>query len=174
MNRKNHLKLLFAGFICCLATGSLCYGQSVSQAINSSGGTAVIGSTLHEWSIAEMTLITTQTSPVIILTQGLLQPVQTTLSINDQPPLRPELVVYPNPAEETLNFSITNIGGGIVNYRLVSIAGQTILGGNNSWQSDTINESIDVSRLSSGTYLLTFFFTQGTQHHTQTVKVIKK
>lgn len=173
-NLKKYLKLLFMGVIGFLGITPAGYAQGVSHTINSSGGTVAISNTIHEWSIAEMTLIATLTSPEVVLTQGLLQPFQTTLSINNPSGPKSKLSVYPNPAEETINFSITNIRDAIVDYKLVSITGQTILQGESIGQSDTLNQSIDISRLSSGTYLLRVFIRQGNAHHTQTVKVIKK
>jgi len=173
-NRKKHLKLIFTGILSLLGITFTSYGQSVSHTVNSSGGTAINSNMLHEWSIAEMALITTLTAPEVVLTQGLLQPVQTTLSISNPSGPKSKLSVYPNPAEETINFSITNIEGAMVDYKLMSITGQTILQGESIGQSDTLNQSINISRLSSGTYLLRVFITRGNHHHTQTIKVIKR
>ena len=172
--QKKHLKTYLATVLACLGMTLSGFGQGHSHIVNSSGGTVVIDSNVHEWSIAEMAMVSTLTSSELVLTQGLLQPFQTSLSINNPSGLTSELFVSPNPAEETVNFRITNSNGAKVDYRLMNIIGQVILLGQVANQSETINQSIDISRLATGTYLLNVSITQGNNHHNQTIKVIKK
>lgn len=55
--------------------------QSVgTQTLNSTGSTQVVGNLHLEWSVGEMTAVQTLSSPGLLITQGLLQPITTLTS----------------------------------------------------------------------------------------------
>jgi hypothetical protein len=61
------------------------------------------------------------------------------------------MVIYPNPARETLNFNLSELGNGIVRLDLYDITGKMVL---NKVIDRRFEDKLDISRLKSGIYLL--------------------
>jgi hypothetical protein len=75
--------------------------QTISPStINAAGGSAVIGGNTHEFSIGEMTMVSTNTFANGSVTHGVLQPAKVIIeSIEDELSLNEQFSVYPNPSD---------------------------------------------------------------------------
>jgi hypothetical protein len=65
-----------------------------------------------------------------------------------------EMVLYPNPASDIINISIEEASGDDTKYELFDSNGKLVMSKNLAVNSGQINESIDISGLSTGLYLL--------------------
>ena len=73
--------------------------------LNSSGADQVISTGAHSYSIGEMTLVSTDHSPNLVVTQGVLQPNRNSTnapSALDEKELASQITVYPNPTSDIL------------------------------------------------------------------------
>ena len=139
-----------------IAAAMSAHAQSVGPAtINATGGTRIIGSNEFDWSIGEMTLVSTFSNPSIIVTQGVLQPEGLTNSgVANNAAISNQLKVFPNPASSVVFFQYTSQRPGTLCYRLMDMTGKAsitrtinIVQGNNEAQ-------IDLTHLACATYLL--------------------
>jgi Secretion system C-terminal sorting domain len=75
--------------------------QTISPStINAAGGSAVIGGNTHEFSIGEMTMVSTNTFTNGSVTHGVLQPAKVVIeSIDDELAFNNQFSIYPNPSE---------------------------------------------------------------------------
>ncbi|HTO14955.1 MAG TPA: hypothetical protein VLZ83_04255 [Edaphocola sp.] len=63
-----------------LGSGTFC--QTNSYAINATGGSYTLNANTYEWSVGEMTLVSTVITPSLVITQALFQPILTEVGIN--------------------------------------------------------------------------------------------
>jgi hypothetical protein len=123
---------------------------------NTTGGSAHPGSMLyHDWSIGEITLVSTFDTSGVILTQGLLQNegfIKVTSVANTT--LEPNLKVYPNPASSIVNIQYTATSEGKLSYRLVDMTGKVITENITQVTPGTSEQQINISNLAMATYLL--------------------
>lgn len=135
--------------------------QSVSPStFNAAGGSALVGGNTHEWSIGEMILVNTASTPNLIVTQGLLQPVikDAASGLQDLALLQ-EVQVYPNPAEQILFVSSGQPANGTMRLVLSDIGGRTLQERSfRTYAQQPYNLSFDVSALAAGTYALMLSF----------------
>jgi hypothetical protein len=137
----------------CLCAG-LARAQSIGPAtVNSAGAGATIGSTELEWSIGEMTMISTFSSPAIIVTQGVLQPGNGPLDINNTVLLQ-QLQVFPNPASTVVNIQYSSQAEGVLGYQLTDMAGKVIMNRTITVRPGKNTEQIKISDLAVATYML--------------------
>jgi len=123
------------------------------------------GSLEVSYTVGEMTAITTAGNVSgVHVTQGFHQPEELViLGLNDQQETPLIFYVYPNPTADILwlGYEMTQSGTAIIN--LTDLTGKTIETFNkHNYTSGQNIEHFDVSKLSSGNYLLTLQFTTGT------------
>ena len=144
-----------------LATAIGARAQSMGpQTINASGGSAGISGNTFEWSVAEMTVVSTYTSSGRILTQGVLQPKVPPAGINGIALQNKDVQVYPNPVQDELNLLCHFSSGGKLNCMLQDMTGKTIL--EQHKQLDKGNETLkmELHGIATGSYLLIVNYTQ--------------
>jgi type IX secretion system substrate protein len=129
--------------------------QSVAPfTLNSLGNTTTIGSNEFDWSVGEMTMVSTFTNSGIIITQGLLQPAHIAAeNVGNIQPLS-GLKVFPNPATSLVNIEYASPGQGTLSYRLIDLAGKVINTQTISVASGTTLEKLNVAELACATYML--------------------
>jgi hypothetical protein len=132
------------------------YGQSVGPAtLNAAGGTAPIGSNEFDWSVGEMTMVSTfSITGVITVTQGVLQPAEVTEGVVNTSKLQDQLQVFPNPASSEVNLKYSSSVQGTLAYKLMDVAGKTIKTQTIAISPGTISEQVNVSELACATYML--------------------
>jgi hypothetical protein len=140
------------------------HAQSVApSAINASGGTAIIGANEFDWSVGEMTMVSTFTGTGIIVTQGVLQPAETSINAVNNQVLLKKLQVYPNPATSIVNLQYFSPGEGTMTYRLMDVTGKIIANRSVQVKQGTNTEQINVAGLACATYLLEVSVNTGTE-----------
>lgn len=140
--------------------------QSISnQVISSYGLSAANGSAITDVTIGEP-IIGTVSDGNSTLTQGFHQTnlIVTTIKENES---TNNYQFYPNPVNETLNFSYNNTVHETVNLQLFNVNGQLL------WSKEKIisNEQINFSDKAKGTYLIKI--TDIKNNEIKTIKVIK-
>lgn len=149
-------------------------GQSGPDVINSSGGYAVVSGRTYEWSIAEM-VVTTEVGGSVIVTQGLLQPIDSALTsvpVTSIP--SSQLSVYPNPTKSIVNISFDAPASGNLSYRLLDMTGRLIVEDNNPVPkgSNTVKQ-VDLAKLANANYMLQVLYTEGDKSSSSTFKIQK-
>ena len=150
--------------------------QSLSPNIlNTSGGSAIINGFYYDYSFGEMTLIQTFSSSTLIVTQGLLQTKTDTAAtgIDDNSLNKPKITVFPNPTQQLVSFESEYQESGKLYYELIDIAGKLVASKLLSFNAGKLKETIDLSNLPAGTFLLKITIDQGKEIFTQTSKIQK-
>lgn len=171
MTKKSIIKM---GIIGGMALSGELNAQMIGPAtLNATGGFAVIGSNEYEWSVGEMTLVNTYTGTNLVVTQGVLQPVDGTASIQQQQ-ITKNIVVYPNPASDVLNIQVVgNTGSALLTYSLVDAKGALQKSGSFSTENGKVTQQVDMSGLAPGSYILEFAGNEKGQEHGSVFRVEK-
>lgn len=168
---KNNFYLL-----CWILISVSARAQTLSPTIlNSSGGATTVNGISYEYSFGEMTMISTFSNPKLIVTQGLLQTRMDTVAAgiakNELP--APTLTVYPNPAQQLVEFESTYETAGTWNYELLDAAGRLLISRRSAVVPGKNKASIDLSRMPAGMYLLKITVSQGSRTFFQNSKIQK-
>jgi hypothetical protein len=150
--------------------------QTLSPTIvNSSGGTATINGISYEYSFGEMTMVSTFTNTKLIVTQGLLQTkldtVASGIAKNELP--APSITVYPNPAQQLISFESEYNVAGKLQYELMDAAGKLILSKQLTVTPGKNKETIDLTKMPAGMYVLKITVNQGKETLFQNSKIQK-
>ena len=154
MNKKRLKDLvLVIGFV---SLGSTVYSQT---SINAASNSVVLNGNLFEYSIGEMTLISTAKSGNLVVTQGYLQPHGSASSQSDFPTsslndLSDHIRVYPNPTENLLFIELLEPLAGDMSFQLVDATGKMVLGKSDKQISGLNKYTLDLSSLAAGSYFL--------------------
>lgn len=141
--------------------------------INASGGSQSISGGIYEYSIGEMTVVSTQSNANITVTQGLLQIDYSYLGVKEEPFSDQNLVVFPNPAENILHIKPSLNGSGGLSVKLFDLQGRLILQKVFFLQTGLEKQDLNLSSLQEGTYMLNVQFNHGKQSYHQNYKIIK-
>ncbi len=129
--------------------------QSIGPStLNATGGSKVIGSQEFEWSVGEMTMVSTFTGSSVIVTQGVLQPSADRTAVPNAPGLSSQLQVFPNPATSVVNFRYTSASEGTLNYRLIDMTGKVIISQSMNVKQGANEQQVDLTSLACATYFL--------------------
>jgi hypothetical protein len=129
--------------------------QSISPGtINAAGGTKVIGGDTYDWSVAEMTLVSTVTTPSVIVTHGVLQPPDATVGIEKTIPLNGQVKVYPNPSADIVYLEYNFVTAGKLEYMLQDMTGRQIKSYTAAIKKGQDRQEINLSALANATYML--------------------
>ena len=138
--------------------------------MNSSGADQVISTGAHSYSIGEMTLVSTDHSPNLVVTQGVLQPNRNSTnapSALDEKELASQITVYPNPTSDILYIKPKFAASGQLKVLLTALDGKTILQKNFLLENGTERNQINLRSQASGNYLLKIMYTsKGVQQQT--------
>lgn len=156
-------------------SGAVTSAQSITPStLNSSGGSKTINGNTYEYSIGEMMLIHTSTSPNLVVTQGILQPMKVEgVGIADAAILNEELNVFPNPFQDVIYIRPNWKTGGQLDVSIRDVSGREIL--HQSWTLQQGNEqkSIQLNQLAAGTYLLYAQYIQNSMKQSRAYKIQK-
>ena len=147
-------------FMLCLSLG-ISHEASAQQTMNVAGNSAVIQGVTFDYSIGEMTVISTEKTGNLIVTQGFLQPLQTatnssnsTSTANHLNTLAGLIQVYPNPTSNILYIETKNQQAGNLNYQLFDAAGK-LVASSKEFQKEGDNKfSFNLQSFASGNYFL--------------------
>lgn len=135
------------------------YAQSIGPSIvNAAGGSGSIGSNRFDWSIGEMTMVSTFTGSSIIVTQGVLQNNKGGAGVASQHLLN-DLQVFPNPASSVVNLRFTTESAGTLSYRLMDITGRMIMKRSKDVKQGATQEELNITDLAAATYMLEVTYT---------------
>ena len=147
-------RILLLGTVVAFMGLPMARGQSIwPSTINASGGSANIGGNNYEWSIGEMTMVSTFTTSTIILTQGLLQPGAGTTGIKDNT-LLSGLQVFPNPSSSVVNIQYNALSEGTLSFRLMDVTGRLLMESSMNMKQGQNTKQLDISNLAVATYML--------------------
>lgn len=140
-----------------ILTGAALLLCAVAQAqpslVNSAGGSGVIGGNTFEWSVGEAIIATTST-PGLVVTQGLLQPLPPGVSVNNTRMANDEIRLYPNPASDVLVLQSNLSAGGDIQYQLLDITGRIMLRGAARLAQGNEKQYIHIEALPAGSYIM--------------------
>lgn len=151
-----------------VATALLAAADSQAQStspstFNATGGGKEVAGNFYDYSIGEMVLVNTASSPNLTVTQGLLQPLGSPVGIAKLRLPEGALHVYPNPSEDIVYVQPKLNGSGVLELTLFDISGRHLKQNSVGLQNGNEKQSINLSSLASGTYLLKVAFTQDGQ-----------
>lgn len=144
---KNLKSIFVLAFV--LSIGQNMWAQSTFSATSHS---ATIQGVTYEYVIGEMTLVTTEKNPNLIVTQGFLQPqnVEAPAGVDDQN-LAQFLQVYPNPTDDVVFIDIKQDVLTNLTYNLFDASGRVLLTG----KADGKNLlTVNVKSYATGNYYL--------------------
>ncbi|WP_276132728.1 T9SS type A sorting domain-containing protein [Polluticoccus soli] len=166
-------RLLFALLVC---WGITMYASAQSigpSTLNASGGSATIGGNSHDWSVGEMTLVSTFASGSIIVTQGVLQPNEPPLGVNDIA-LQNQLCIWPNPATSVVNMEYSATSSHSLTYHLTDINGKLLTSKTFNTSKGKNTEQINIASLPNASYMLEVTIqTAGNAVEKRSFKVVK-
>ena len=154
MQRKKILSLVCIAFFS--AMSQKVFSQ---QTINVSSHSATINGLKFDYSIGEMTLVTTERNANLIVTQGLLQPTgsgsgaeanQGTVKAG----LSELIKVYPNPTENILFVESIENATTEISYQLFDATGKVVLSNKTTWQAGPNKLTLDLQSYAAGSYYL--------------------
>ena len=129
-------------------------GQSVGPAtINGAGGSTTISGNTYEYSIGEMTAIHTASAASIVVTHGVLQPMNSTTGIKDLT-LNGFASIYPNPTQKSIYLKPSFTGKTDLEYRLTDVLGKVLQTKKILLLAGNEVQDIDLSAYASGSYFL--------------------
>ena len=142
----NQKKIFILIGLFCMAKVS--FSQST---INVTSHTATINGIVYDYSIGEMSMIATERTNNLIVTQGIIQPINASSKINDEV-IKTKLIdfvkIYPNPTKNLLFVELIETEN--ANIQLFDALGKMILETKNLTQKTTI----DLTSYSIGNYYL--------------------
>jgi len=155
MYKKVKIKIATLAFFSLLSTGAYC-----QQTINVSGHSATVNGMKFDYSIGEMTLVSTEKNANLIVTQGFLQPNSSGSGANQSNPgsnplSGTDLVkVYPNPTENILFVESLENADAQISYQLFDASGKIVLSEKIEWKAGPNKLSLDLKNYAAGAYYL--------------------
>jgi len=153
---------------CILLGNSKMIAQST---IGAASGKGSISNQLHEWSVGEMCAISTVGSPVLLVTQGFLQPQGVPVSTKDAEATFAGLRIIPNPtlALASISGSLPTGAAALV-FKLFDSKGTLLeMGAITVLANGQIDGNIDLTAQPAGTYFLQL----QTSGSTKTLSIVK-
>ena len=155
---KNQLKL--TALTLCLSLGLL-QKVNAQQTINVAGNSAVIYGMTFDYSIGEMTVVSTAKTGNLIVTQGLLQPQTSTGNANTTnadnqhlSSMAGKINIYPNPTSNVLYIETKDQSIGTLNYQLFDASGKLVASSKELQQEGSNKYSFNLQSFASGNYFL--------------------
>jgi hypothetical protein len=147
--------------------------QSQAQtAFSASSHSATIQGNKYEYTIGEMTLVSTERNSHLIITQGYLQPTEGNKPTDlDNANSLQNIKVYPNPTQDVVNFEMLEDMKGSISYQLYDVAGKVLLK-NDLDQAQRF--TIDMQSYAIGNYYVLITLNNATEPIKYTYKIQKK
>jgi hypothetical protein len=148
--------------------------QSIGPSvINVTGGSSTSSGNTFEWSVGE-SVVATSMSTYLIVTHGVLQPIEPATTEIAGTAVLPGLSVFPNPSSTIVNIQFDATRAGTLQYRLVDVLGKVLLENTSEVKPGTVNRQIDVKQFACATYMLhASFKSNGAAEETTTYKIQK-
>lgn len=156
---------------------SPCYAQSIAPStLNAAGGTAVVGSNTHEWSVGEMVLVETATAGSHTVTQGLLQPSYViNADIHEHTSgMQDHFILYPNPSTGQVYLQPHLGQGTTLEITLLDLTGKVLDQRRSALYGGNETQTLDLSAYASGMYILSVQWRQDDQERHVSYKVEKR
>lgn len=160
------------GFFCMVAV--VAWHSSLAQdigpsIINSTGGSATIGSNTYEWSIGEGVAIHTATAGNTVVTHGVLQPIvvsdDTSQNIGNTPLAAAQIKVFPNPTESSIYIQPTLLPNAALSYTLYDLQGRVLQQEDRALPRGNEKVSINIGYLAAGGYVLRVICTENNRKY---------
>lgn len=161
-----------------LAAGAAAAGSARAQSIgpstlNATGGSGSIAGNSFEWSVGEMTMISTFSSASLVVTQGLLQPQTGPTGVPNSPFITNHLAVFPNPADGVLYLQPRFEGPVKLGYTLFDMAGRLVMSRETFLKTGNEQQVLVLSHLAAGQYMLSVLLEEKGQTHRAGYKIQK-
>lgn len=131
------------------------FSQTITpKIVNSAGNSAALGTTVIDWSVGELALISTFSGSSVVITQGILQPLNASATGMSYNHLLHSLNVFPNPAAEFINIEYFGSGTGVMAFRISDMQGRALISNSFSITKIMTLEQIDINSLAAGVYIL--------------------
>jgi hypothetical protein len=131
--------------------------QSVGpQVVNTSGGSYSFGYTVIDWSVGELPLVKTLANPLVVITNGFLQPfTDRPANINNNSVFgSEEILVFPNPSTTYVEINFLTRHKGKVSLKLYDEIGQKVYEKEFYHYGFGRIEKIDMQQWSASSYFL--------------------
>lgn len=172
--KNNYLQNPKQGFgILLLLLVFLPFGSVAQSVINASGGSHMFSGGVYEYSIGEMTLVSTEIGSDIIVTQGLIQIEDVSLGIQNEPFLIQGLSVYPNPTKNKIYITPSLGKSGTLSLKLFDLLGRLVLEKKSLLETGQEEQQLDLSLLSDATYMLNVEFLWENERYHNSYKILK-
>ncbi|MBK7692059.1 MAG: T9SS type A sorting domain-containing protein [Bacteroidetes bacterium] len=154
MHRKKIIKLVSLVFFSAISQSAFC-----QNTLNVSSHSATINGATFDYSIGEMTLVSTERNANLIVTQGLLQPNGSRSGTQAQPGNTPiagsdVMKVYPNPTENILNVESFESVEAEISYQLFDATGKVVFNEKVMWHAGSNKVSLNLKNYAAGSYYL--------------------
>jgi hypothetical protein len=154
MKKNRKARLVSMAVLALISSDAFC-----QHTLNVSSYSAAIKGATFDYSIGEMTLVSTERNANLIVTQGLLQPNGSRNGTQAQPGntqiASSDLIkVYPNPTENILNVESFENAEAAISYQLFDATGKVVLSENAIWQAGTNKVTLDLKNYAAGSYYL--------------------
>ncbi len=169
-NKKSKVKIEFKLLLLLMFLPAITIAQDI---INSAGGSHSFSGGVHEYSIGEMTVISTDRNDDMIITQGLLQIEDVSLGVSEEAFLIQDLSVYPNPTKGKLHIKPSLHKSGVLSLKLYDLLGRIVLDSSVYLQTGQEEQELDLSLLAEATYMLNVEFRHGKERYFNSYKVLK-
>lgn len=164
---KNLILLSIAVFSACWHNaGAQTIGPST---VDAAGGRGSIGGNEFEWSLGEIA----NAPSSLLITPGVLQPYPKT-NLVTSPLLTNNLRVFPNPSDAEVNMEYNATRTGELQYRLMDIAGRTVLTSAANIKTGVNRLQFNISTLASASYMLQVIFKSSSAADETAVYTIQK
>lgn len=153
MNKKKTIQLTGIVFFSFIASSA--FSQN---ALNVAGNSATINGITFDYSIGEMTIVSTERNANLIVTQGLLQPTSLGSKTESTPTSHSltfdRVKVYPNPTTDMLYVESFEDNESTADYQLYDATGKLMISKNVPLQVGANKISFDMQSYAAGTYYL--------------------
>lgn len=151
MNKHQRIKLALLVGLSAFGTDAM-----AQTSINAASNRAIIQGNVFDYSIGEMTLVQTERTSNLIVTQGYLQPSsqKPSASAEVNPELAQTMRVYPNPTSNLINLESFNSVKGKLILDVFDASGKIVIHRDEVSNDGHNKYVIDFSTLAAGSYFL--------------------
>lgn len=151
---------------------AISYHTNAQSTFSATSHSATIQGNTYEYVIGEMTLVSTERTSNLIVTQGFLQPNDSKRPVSTNLSDANEVIkIYPNPTQDIVYVDPQTEFSGVLKYQLFDATGK-VLFKNEHAQSERF--SVDLRSYASGNYYLMITSTSNSSEQSYSYKIQKK
>ena len=148
--------------------------QSVGPStLNAAGGGGTIAGNTFDWSVGELTMVSTFSTPGIEVTQGVLQPPESTVGIPKTTSVAKQIRVFPNPASTVVNIEYTSATDAALTYRLMDMTGKVISTQKVNVTSGITTAHVSMQEVACASYMLEVTVDSGVKSESTSYQIQK-